>query len=444
MDTADVVVALNPRYQRPVHLAPMIAALEQSWSRSARYTCHAPPQHGKTDTVSAFAVASLLRDPALRIAYVSYGATIAQHKSARMREWARRLDLELLDDTQSKSDWATTSGGGVFATGIGGALTGRPVDVLLIDDPYPNREKAESAAYRAMVSDWFADVANTRVQPGGSIYVWHTRWTLDDLIGEIERGEFGPGWEHVALPAINAAGDALWPERYPLEELARKRAASEYTWQSLYQGRPVARGGRVFGEPSLCSLAELPAHGQRAIGVDLAYSAKTHADWSVAVVVQRVGERCYVRHVERAQERAPEFAARLRRLAQLSVGAPSRWYCSGTERGVADLLAQQGVRIDAQVTHADKHTRAQACAAAWNDGQLVVPHDAPWAATFLDELRRFTGVGDSHDDQVDALVAAFDAVTTAVRGVVDTSSPSHVRDDLERARGMRRDAERYY
>src|SRR5574343_48113 len=439
-DTAGVLCALNPRYERPEHLRPMIDALEASWLEPQRLTCHAPPQHGKTETVSAFVVATLARAPWTRIAYVTYAALMAQGKSARMREWARRCEISLRDDTQSKTEWSTIAGGGVFATGIGGPLTGRPVDLLLIDDPYANRQDAESRAYRQRVADWYGDVANTRVQPDGSIYVWHTRWVLDDLIGQIQSGAYGDGWRHVHLAALDAEGRALGPGRYPVDVLAEKRRASEQAWLSLYQGTPVARGGRVFGEPATCALADIPRVGRRAVGVDLAYSARSSADWSVAVSLVRDGDRVYVSHVERAQERVADFAARLRRV---SAHGPMRWYCSGPEQGTSDLLAQLGVRIDARVTHADKHSRAQAAASACNAGQLVIPTDAPWSAPLIDELRRFTGLGDDHDDQVDALVAGFDQLAETITGRVATSQRSDL-VDARRGASVTREQRGFY
>lgn len=402
----------------PRHLDPLVQALERSWTEPIRRTAHAPPRHGKTDTVLQFIVATLRRQPHRTLAYVTYEDRTARSKSRRCRNWALAAGVELNEAAGNLNEWRTREGGGLLATGIGGPLTSQGVDILLIDDPYKNRVQAESPAYRAMVADWWGDVAESRIEPGGSAFIFHTRWHTDDLIGHVLGGEDGASWEHIHLPAISDAGEALWPERWPLESLRQKqRSVGAYTWASLYQGTPRPRGGAVFGDVHFFDVA--PGSGYRvAIGVDLAYTAKTSSDYSTAVVVaahRKQNEKTdtfYVLEVVREQLQAPAFRVRLQQLRERYPGASWRAYVAGPERGTVDLMAEgpRGVPLLALPATADKFLRAQPVASAWNAGCVLVRQGARWANDFVTELASFTGVKDVHDDQVDALAAAYDAL----------------------------------
>jgi len=408
----EFVPRVSPTYAAPKHLGPLVEALELSWTQSVRRTCHAPPRHGKTDTLLAFVALSLLRHPELTVAFISYEADVAKSKSRKARMWAEAAGVKLAEDSRRLNEWRTVQGGGLLAGGVGGPLTGQGVNCLIVDDPYKNRLQAESAAYRSMVADWWNDVAETRIEPGGSAIVCHTRWLHDDLIGHIYSGAGSSIWKHINLPALSEDGKALWPERWDAEALEAKRlAVGEYTWASLYQGEPRPRGGAVF-EGDVVTYSALPTDNVRyAIGVDLAYSERTSSDYSVAVVVARSGDDYYVVDILRLQCSAPTFAARLKALCGQYTGAQLRWYASGTELAAAQFFRTSGVPIVALNPKGDKYTRAMPIAAAWNRGAVRIAR-RPWADDFINELRSFTGVRDPHDDQVDALAAAYDALAS--------------------------------
>lgn len=368
-----------------------------------------PPRHGKTETLLHAIAWWLVQDPTLTIGYVSYGSEQATSKSRKARSLAQSAGLQLAPDAQRLEEWRTLSGGGVLATGIGGGLTGQGVDVLLVDDPVKNRVEAESSTQRERVWEWFTDVGYTRLEPNGSIVVVQTRWHPDDLSGRLIDGG---GWERLNLPAIDGEGRALWPERWPAETLLKTRTqVGEYTWASLYQGEPRARGGSVFGDVTTYDV--LPSDLRYAIGLDLAYTARTQADYSVAVVLGFSQGRYYVLDVQRLQVQASVFAVRLKALRRLYPTARFHWYTSTTEQGLAQLLGGQGVPVQAQLARGDKFVRAQGVSAAWNAGRVLVPKNAPWLDAFLAELASFTGLEDDHDDQVDALASAYDSLTVA-------------------------------
>lgn len=415
------VPRLGSRYQAPRHLAPLVEALEQSLHQEVRRTAHAPPRHGKTDTVLAFLAYALLLQPHRTHGYITYAAELAKSKSAKARNWAISQGLNLASGSRRLNEWRTPEGGGLIAGGAGGPLTGQGIDgILVVDDPYKDRVQAESAAYKARIVDWWNDVAETRLEPGSSAFVFHTRWTNDDLIGRIHDGESASEWKHIHMPAISPEGLALWPERWPVAALEKKRkAVGEYTWASLFQGEPRARGTNVFGPVHYYEA--LPDRFRVGIGVDLAYSRRTAADYSIAVVMAVAdgpdGEPIFfILDVVRVQLRAPEFAVRLAALAEAYPGAPMVWFAAGTELGSADFLIQAGLPLDVRPASEDKLLRAQHVAASWNAKRVFLPPRAPWAHDLIVEVRAFTGVRDQHDDQVDALAAAHAALVTASDG----------------------------
>lgn len=412
------VPRLGRQYRPPTHLDPLVQALELALRQSVRRTAHAPPRHAKTDTVLAFIAYALLLRPDLTHGYITYADALAKSKSSKARNWALQQGLHLAPGAKRLNEWRTAEGGGLLAGGAGGPLTGQGITgILFVDDPYKDRVQAESAAYKARIIDWWNDVAETRLEPGASAFVFHTRWTSDDLIGHIHDGEGASEWEHIHLPAISHDGRALWPDRMPLEWLLKKQlAVGEYTWQSLYQGVPRSRGTSVFGPVHFFAL--LPAAFRVAIGIDLAYSEKTSADYSVAVVLAEAAGVFYVLEVVRLQVRAPDFAIRLKALREKYAGAPIRFIGAGTEIGSVDFLQRDKIPVQVKQATGDKFLRAQLCAAAWNDKKILLPTPAekqplPWVVPFVTEVCGFSGVRDKNDDQVDALVAAHDALLSS-------------------------------
>ncbi len=398
----EFIPAVSPGLEPPHHLAPVVEAIERAEREPVRLVISAPPQHGKSQVVLHALVWSLLRNPRLRHAYVTYATQFARDQMYLAQAIAERAGLELATETLDR--WRTPEGGGVLATGIGGPLTGYAVDgMLIVDDYVKNRAEAESATYRERTWRWFTSTALTRVHPQGSVIVVATRWHPDDLAGRLIEG----GWTHVNLPAIREDGTPLWPEVRPLEWLNDlRRKIGEYDWAALYMGQPRPKGGAVFREPHYYEPGALPAEGYReATGVDLAYSRRTSADYSVAIRGRYHDGKLYLTEVWRGQVEAREAARVLSTFPE-----PRYWYTGGQERGIADLMASLGVRIHTIPAGADKFVRAQPAATAWNDGRILVPKNAPWLSPLLSELMAFTGLEDAHDDQVDALAALWDGV----------------------------------
>jgi predicted phage terminase large subunit-like protein len=403
-------------YAAPRHLAPLVELLERAQREPVLAVVHAPPRHAKTETIISSLAWGLRKDPAKTHAYATYGAELSRSKSRKVRDYARRAGVQLREDAAALAEWLTTDGGGLLATSVMGPFTGKGVTgVLVVDDPVKNRVDAESPLIRDRTWEWFNEVAFTRREPGSSVIVVMTRWHEDDLAGRLLKQK-DVRWESISLKAISEDGHALWPERYDERALDLiHRQIGEYSWASLYQGMPRPRAGRLFQDCQ--TYLELPTEHdiKRSIGVDLAYTAKTQADYSVAMPWLRHGSKFYITGCVREQEQAPEFCERMKKLRKTHPGAKFRWYASGTEKGVGDFIKKAGVPIEVVVVTTDKFQRAQPVAAAWNRGDVLVPasdspHYGPWVDTLLDEFAMFTGVGDVNDDQVDAGAAGYDLI----------------------------------
>lgn len=409
----DYVVRTSPHFERPEHLAPLAELLDRSLREPVRAVVSVPPQHGKSQLLLHHLVRLAQVRPQLQSGYVSYGLEFARDQAGLAEIIERGAAPRVAFERQTAGSWATGAGGGVYWTGIGGALTGRKVDgILIVDDPYKNRSEAESAGHQRRVLEWWQSVALPRVNPGGSVVVVQARWVDSDLAGQLETDS----WETVNLPAIGEdpaspnLGSALWPSQRPLAWLEEQRKlVGEYDWSSLYLGRPQPRGDRLMR--GVHTFEELPAGAGTAIGaIDLAYTTRARADRSVALVARIHEATIYLTDAVLGHFEAEQFANRLPGLA------PDRWlFEPGASeqtlvRFLNDRLSRSGVRIVATQTRtADKFTAAQPLLSLWNEGRVLVPaptshHHGPWVDEVVRECLGFTGSGAERDVVVDALI----------------------------------------
>jgi len=432
----DFIARNFPHEPPPSHLGPLLAVLERARHERIKVCISWPPRHAKTVTVLRAIVWWLLHDSADTCAYYSYSDKQAWSKSRICRDWARNCGLELAQDAANVAEWHTSKGGALYAGGLRSGLTGRGVSGLfIVDDPFKNREEADSIVIRERIWEQFNEVVFTRLE-GASVIVVHTRWHEDDLIGRLKDG----GWEVINFPAIaegsddlgRKEGDALWPDRFDSEELGNiKRQIGDFSFSALYQGSPRPRGSNLFREPARFRLPQTPEEwrdflaGKRlVIGVDPAASERTHADYSVAVVMAKdaLGSEAntWILRVVRRQATIPIFVADLRALqkywkALLVVEA------AGGFKAVPQMLRHVDPHLRIVEVHPtrDKFTRAQGVAAAWNDGRVFVPTgDSPeleWVDAFMQEVLSFSGVKDPHDDQVDAMAHGWNALSEVPR-----------------------------
>lgn len=210
-----------------------------------------PPRHGKSMLTSEHFPAWFLgRNSNKSIVCATYAQDLADDFGRKVRnQMIDPLYAEIFPecrvsaDSASVSRIATDQHGNYFAVGIGGPLTGRGANVLLIDDPHKDRADAESVVMRKRAKDWFQSVAYTRLMDGGAVIVMMTRWHEDDLAGWLMKEHGDEGWEVVNIPA----DPPPWPEKFPEMELARiRRMVGPREWSALYMQSPVPGGGGEF------------------------------------------------------------------------------------------------------------------------------------------------------------------------------------------------------
>jgi predicted phage terminase large subunit-like protein len=160
-------------------------------------------------------------------------------------------DLELRSDSKAAGRWDTSNGGSYFAIGIGGAVTGKGADLLIIDDPHDEQEgQSGDPTVFDHAYEWYTSGPRQRLQPGGAIVIIATRWSKRDLIGQVLKAaamrEGVDEWEVIEFPAIMPSGTPLWPEFWPLEELeAIKAEIPIHKWEAQYQQNPVSEGAAL-------------------------------------------------------------------------------------------------------------------------------------------------------------------------------------------------------
>jgi len=228
-----------------------------------------PPRHGKSEEVSRLFTAYYLhRHPGRWVGINSYAAELAYTLSRAARDNYLQAGGEIRRDAAAVRHWQTPAGGGMWAAGVGGPITGKGFHLGIIDDPVKNAEDAASEAIREKQKEWYRSTFSTREEPGGAVILIQTRWHEDDLAGFVlaqEADEEPERWHIVCLPAIaeeetpqfpescsvepdwRQPGEPLCPERYPIERLQKlSRRLGSYFWTALFQQRPSLQEGNLF------------------------------------------------------------------------------------------------------------------------------------------------------------------------------------------------------
>ena len=400
--------------------------------KSPRLMLFMPPRHGKSQLTSKrFPAWHLGRNPTHEFINCSYAGSLSNDFSRDVRAVMRDPDYATLfpksrldPDSQSVEHWLTTQGGGFVSAGVGGGITGKGAHILVIDDPVKNHEDADNEKTRDGVYDWYTSTAYTRLAPGGGILIIMTRWHDDDLAGRLirEMDNGGEEWEIVNYPAVaekdekyRLEGQALHPERYPLEELNRiKRAVGIRDWTAMYQQNPVAEDGDYFtkGMIHYYRAGDLPPREELRFyqAWDLAIGLRQENDNTVGVTVGiDRDETLWLVDVQSGKWNSLEIIERI-------LDTQARWKAQivGIERGQIKLtmgpILSKRIRErrqyefylhELQPGRTDKVARARTIQARMQQGMVRFPKDAPWTTTLVNELLRFPhGV---HDDHVDAL-----------------------------------------
>jgi predicted phage terminase large subunit-like protein len=255
----DFMVFVNyvwPTFIHGEHHVKMARAFERvATGQCKRLIINMPPRHTKSEFASYLLPAWFLgKFPQKKVIQTSHTAELAVGFGRKVRNLVDSdvykdifPTVGLQADSKAAGRWATNSGGDYFAIGVGGAVTGKGADILIIDDPHSEQEAALSETNPEIYDktyEWYTSGPRQRLQPGGAIIIVMTRWSKKDLTGQVVKAATqreGEEWEVIDFPALLPSGKPLWPQFWSkIELLALKNELPNAKWQAQYMQQPTS------------------------------------------------------------------------------------------------------------------------------------------------------------------------------------------------------------
>ena len=291
----DFVLHVYDGFIKGSHHLKVAEKFEQlSKNPGSRIIVNMPPRHTKSEFASYLLPAWLIgKNPALKIIQTTHTAELAVRFGRKVRNLMELKeykeifpDVELRVDSKAAGRWETDQGGEYYAAGVGGAITGRGADLLIIDDPHSEQDAlSESAMEHAY--EWYTSGPRQRLQPGGSIVIVMTRWSLKDLTGKLIKAQaadpMADNWDMVEFPAILPSDNLLWPEYWKKEELLKVKASLSLSkWNAQWQQNPIAAEGAIIKKEwwNVWEKDNIPPVSYIMQSYDTAFSKKETADYS--------------------------------------------------------------------------------------------------------------------------------------------------------------------
>lgn len=455
----DFITLVSPKYQFYTHVENLISVLQKvADDELFRLMVFMPPRHSKSETVSRlFTAYYLYRHPDRWVGLNCYADALASTLSRNARENFKTGGGVISPGAESVHHWETTGGGGMWAAGVGGPITGKGFHLGLIDDPVKNAEDAQSATIREKQKDWYKSTFSTREEPGAAIVIIQTRWNEDDLSGwllarETEDDEVAERWHIVSMEAIKSdvvqefpsnctvehdsrqVGEALCPERYDVPKLRKiQRRLGSYYWNALYGQIPSPDEGGIFKKhwwrywkpkgvklPPVYvrlidgALAEIPvvdlpdSFDAMAQSWDLAFKDTKTSDFVAGQVWGRAEANKYL--LDYRKERA-DISETMKMIEAMTIKWP-RVIAKLVEDkangpAVITMLKSKITGLIAVDPRGGKISRAYAVQPEVEAGNVFLPHPLLylWVQDFITSCAGFPNL--AHDDDVDCFTQAL-------------------------------------
>ena len=392
-----------------------------------RLIVNMPPRHTKSEFASFLLPAWMVgRNPKLKIIQATHTGELAIRFGRKAKtlidsdDYRKIFDTRLREDSQAAGRWETAQGGEYFAAGVGGAITGRGADLLIIDDPHSEQD-ALSATAMESAYDWYTSGPRQRLQPGGKIVCVMTRWSTKDLTGKLlahQKEAKSDKWHVVEFPAILEDDDPpvpVWPEYWKLEELESVKATLPVgKWNAQWMQNPTSEEGAILKREwwRKYDREDIPALHHVIQSYDTAFLKKETADysaittWGIFYPDEDSGANLILLDAIKGRYEFPE----LRRLAleQYKYWNPETVIVEAKASGLP--LTHELRQMDIPVINFtpskgnDKHVRVNTCAPLFESGMIWAP-DEKFAQEVIGECAAFP-FGD-HDDLVDSTTQAI-------------------------------------
>lgn len=429
----DFVKVMWPGFISGRHHAVMAKKFEEIASgKLKRLIINMPPRHTKSEFASYLLPAWFLgKFPQKKIIQSSNTAELAVGFGRKVRNlvdgetYAKIFpNVALRHDSKAAGRWSTNANGEYFAIGVGGTVTGKGADLLIIDDPHSEQEAALAANDPTIydkVYEWFTSGPRQRLQPGGSIVIVMTRWGKRDLTGQVLKAEMqrgGEEWDVIEFPAILPSGKPLWPEFWSYEELAALRNELPNTkWQAQYQQNPTSESSAIIKREwwKIWEQDDPPYCEYTLMSWDTAFEKSNRADYSACTLwgvfdhpddTGMPQSNLILLNAFRDRMEFPELKKRA--VQNWKDWNPDSVIIEKKASGAPLIYELRAMGIPVQeytpVRGNDKISRLNSVSDLFASGRVWAP-PSRWAEEVIDEVASFPS-GD-HDDYVDAVSLAL-------------------------------------
>ena len=404
-----------------IKIAEKFQALAEG--RIKRLIVNMPPRHTKSEFASFLFPAWMMgRDPRLKIIQTTHTAELSYRFGRKVRNLMEENtfqdifdEIKLSQDSKAAGRWETNKGGEYFAAGVGGAITGRGADLLIIDDPHSEQDALSETAMESAY-EWYTSGPRQRLQPGGKIVIVMTRWSTKDLTGQLMKTQGdvkADQWDVVEFPAI-LENKPIWPQYWKLQELESvKSSLSVAKRNAQWQKNPTSEEGSIIKREwwKIWEKREMPQINHIIQSYDTAFSKKETADYSAITtwgvfLYNDVTPNVILLDMKKGRWDFPD----LKRIAMEEYNYWEPETIIIEQKASGTPLTHELRRVGIPVVNFtpskgnDKHVRVNSVSPLFEAGQVWAPKEK-WAEELIEECAAFP-YGD-HDDLVDSMTQAL-------------------------------------